>query len=182
MDVRSSNLTSRCHISLSYIINFVINANHPRSQPTPSHCTTCQYVECFFLLLMPLVECWCVYMPHCPWRPSGVDHIIEMLHFVWFHSVTCYTNLIVSCIHVNTTKLRNITCTLVATAFILRSLECIIRRVAITRFVFHVPQLLPTKFTQQIFCCISKSTTKHQQQTHGKSYLPSFSYGYQSAC
>ena len=42
-----------------------------------------------------------------------------------FHRVTWYTNSIVCCIHVNTTKLRNITCTLVATCVILRSLECI---------------------------------------------------------
>jgi hypothetical protein len=47
-----------------------------------------------------------------------------MLHFVLFHNVTCYTNSIVSHIHVNTTKLYNITCTLVATCVILRSLEC----------------------------------------------------------
>ena len=39
-----------------------------------------------------------------------------------FHSVTCYTNSIVSRIHVNTTKLRNIMRTLVATCVILRSL------------------------------------------------------------
>ena len=42
-----------------------------------------------------------------------------------FHSVTCYTKSIVSRIHVNTTKPRNITCTLVATSVILRSLEFI---------------------------------------------------------
>ena len=41
-----------------------------------------------------------------------------------FHSVTCYTKSIVSRIHVNTTKLRNITCTLVATCVILPTLEC----------------------------------------------------------
>ena len=41
-----------------------------------------------------------------------------------FHSVTCYTNYVLSRIHVNTTKLRNITCTLVATGVIQRSLEC----------------------------------------------------------
>jgi hypothetical protein len=132
MDVHSSNLSPYCHISLSYITNFVINANHQRSQPTPSHCAMCQYVEChlfilILLLLMPLIECWCVHMPHCPGRPSGVNthHIIKMLHFVLFHSVTCYTNYIVSHIHVDIAKLRNITCTLVATSMILWSLECI---------------------------------------------------------
>ena len=41
-----------------------------------------------------------------------------------FHSVTCYTNSIVSRIHVNTPKLRTITCSLVATCVIPRSLEC----------------------------------------------------------
>ena len=43
------------------------------------------------------------------------------------HSVTSYTNSIVSCIHVNTTKLRNITCTLVVTGVMLRTSECIYR-------------------------------------------------------
>ena len=41
------------------------------------------------------------------------------------HSVTCYTNSIVSRIHVNTTKLRNIMCTLVATCVVLQSLNCV---------------------------------------------------------
>ena len=49
-----------------------------------------------------------------------------MLHFVLFHNVTCYTNSLLSHIHVNTIKVRNITCTLVATCLILRSLECTI--------------------------------------------------------
>jgi hypothetical protein len=75
---------------------------------------------------MPLVECWCMHMPHWPGRPSGVDHttFFNMSHFVLFHSVTCYTKSLVPRIHVNTTKLRNITCTLVTTGVILRSLEC----------------------------------------------------------
>ena len=66
-----------------------------------------------------------------------------------FHGVTWYTNSIVSCICVNTTKLCNITCTLVATSVIVRSLECIhthlnliqhlhMRREAIKNGEFHV--------------------------------------------
>ena len=115
-------------------MNFVINANHQRSQLTPLHCVVCQYVEChllililIFLLFMPLVECWCMHMSHCPGWPSEVDHTtpFNMLHFMLFHNFTCYTNSLVSHIHVNTTKLHNITCTLVATDVILRSLDCI---------------------------------------------------------
>ena len=55
---------------------------------------------------------------------SKPHHIIRMLHFC-YSIVSSYTKSIVSRNHVNTTKLRNITCTLVVTCVKLRSLECI---------------------------------------------------------
>ena len=62
----------------------------------------------FFLrVLESLVECWCTHMPHRRGRPSGVDHTNG-------GERRMNSNSIVSHIHVNTGKLCNITCTLVA--------------------------------------------------------------------
>jgi hypothetical protein len=83
---------------------------HPRVAP----CVNMWSVFFFFFLchLLNVGACIC----HILWEGQG--------EWTTLHSVTCYTNSIVSRIHLNTTKLCNITCTLVATDVILRSLEC----------------------------------------------------------
>jgi hypothetical protein len=89
--------------------------------------------------------CWNVgaCISHIAWEGhkwSGPHHTtphhnIKMLHLVVFHSVTCYTNSIASCIHINTTNLRNITYTLIATSVILRSLESL--SLSLAWLIFH---------------------------------------------
>ena len=56
-----------------------------------------------------------------------MHHVVIIVYhynvdFVLFHNVTCADSLL-SCIHVNTTYLLDITCTLVATCVILGKLE-----------------------------------------------------------
>jgi hypothetical protein len=94
---------------------------HPRIAPSVNMWSV------FFFFFCHFVECWCVRPPHHPGKAkcSGPHHTIKMLHFMLFRSVTRYTNSTTSRIHVNTTQLRNITCTLIAIGVILRSLECI---------------------------------------------------------
>ena len=72
---------------------FDIKRNHQIILTTLSHASHCHH---------------CNYYHYC-----NVD-------FVLFHNVTCYNTFFLSRIHVNTTKLLNITCTLVATSVILR--------------------------------------------------------------
>ena len=84
-----------CYISLPYIMGFDIKIMHLRFQSTHSHGLCCHH--------------FCHY--------CNVDVVL-------FHNVICYTNSLLSCIHVNTTNLLNFTYTLVATCVILERLEC----------------------------------------------------------
>ena len=81
------------------------------------------FIFFFFFLCHLLVHVYVISPGKVKW--SGPHHTIKLWYFGLFHNVTCYTKYMVSHIHVNTRKLRNITCTLIATGVILRSLECI---------------------------------------------------------
>ena len=59
------------------------------------------------------------------WISLLVVTLLCNVDFVFFHNVTCYTTSLLSCIHVNTTNLLNIMCTMVATCVLSRRLECI---------------------------------------------------------
>ena len=95
----------RRHISLTYIMGFDIKVIHQRVQTTLSHASRCHPCQC-----------------------CNVD-------FARFHSVTHYASSLLSCIHVNTTYLLNITCILVTTSMLLgRSLECICNETALLHY------------------------------------------------
>ena len=96
MNVLSLNLAPCYHISLPCIMGFDNKINHQRIQTTRSHVSCCHH---------------CSYCHYC-----DVD-------FVLFRNVTCYTNSMLSHIHINTTLFLNTTCTLVATSVVLWSLE-----------------------------------------------------------
>jgi hypothetical protein len=58
--------------------------------------------------------------------------------FMLFHNITCYTNSLLSHIHVNTTNLLNSKCTLVATSMILERLEYFMNLKVITLCVYFM--------------------------------------------
>ena len=101
-----------------WILSLMQTTQEVNPHPHIATCVNMGSVFFFFFFLSHLFKCWCMCPPYRLGRPSGVDHIsvgdrrtnLNCPHicFVLFHNVTCYTNCIVSRIHVNTTKLRNI--------------------------------------------------------------------------
>ena len=69
------NLPPCCHVSLSYVMGLDIELIHQRMQTTRLHASRCYH--------------------HYYCRYGNVD-------FMLFHNFTCYTNSLLSCIHVNT--------------------------------------------------------------------------------
>ena len=161
MDVSSSNLIPYCHILslISQNLSFMQTTKevnpHPRIVPCVNMWSV-TFLFLFFFFLCHLLNVGACIRHITQEFPSGVEHTsvgdkrtnsnCPHISFVLFHSVTCYTDSIVSHIHVNTTKLRNITCTLVATSVILRGLECtrftliwIRRYIERMRWIHHLP-------------------------------------------
>jgi hypothetical protein len=90
----------------------------------PKSCTKCfstSWTVQSYHKLCIVVKLWEII---CVIKYEIINFINTMLHFVLFYNVTRYTDSLLSRIHVNTTKLWNIMCTLVATCVIARSLEC----------------------------------------------------------
>jgi hypothetical protein len=95
----TGSFVTNCQFSpIIDIMNCVINASHQISQPTPSHCAMCQYVECHLLILVlvlfPHVKCWCMHMPHRPGRPSGADLTTSLKCCTLCYSIVSHATLI----------------------------------------------------------------------------------------
>ena len=82
------------------------------------------FFSCCHLLNIDACICHIVWEGQVEWTTPHHTTPLKCCTFVLFHSVTCYTNSTVSRIHINTIRLRNITCALVATGVTLRSVEC----------------------------------------------------------
>ena len=97
---------------ISQVLSLVQATKEVNSHPRIALCVNMWSVFFFFFFVL-----------------SGVDHTNEDERKMnsKFHSVTCYTNSIVSRIHVNTKKPRNIMCTLVATCVIQQSFRVYLR-------------------------------------------------------
>ena len=95
-DVHNLNLFPCCHIFLPYMMSLTLKQSIKAFNPH-LHASCCHHYH---------------YYHHC-----NVDQVL-------FPNIIYCTYALLSCIHVNTTCLLNITCTLVATCLIFERLEC----------------------------------------------------------
>ena len=98
---------------ISQFLSLMQTTKEVNPNPHIAPCVNMWSVTFFFLcLLLNVGACICHIAGegHVEW--TAPHHTIKMLHFVLFHSVTCYTNSLVSRIRVNTTKLHTIMCTI----------------------------------------------------------------------
>ena len=120
-DVCSSNFTPNCHISLPYITKFVINATTKEVNPHPciAPCINMWSVTFLFFHLLNVGACICHIARESQVEWTTPHHSnVALCVIPYRHKLHCS---IVSRIHVNTTKLCNITCTLVGPGVILQS-------------------------------------------------------------
>ena len=127
MDVLSLNLPPCYHISVPHIMVFDNKVSHQRIHTTHSHASHCHHCN----------NCNC----------CNVD-------FVLFHNVTWYTNSILSCIHVNTTNILNVTYTLVAPCMTIGRWECNYRYVILDFDLLYLIDIPYNLFL--ILCTCSK--------------------------
>ena len=135
--VQVSLLIVTCHSLISQDLSLMPTTKEVNPHPCIAPCINMWSITFLFLFflffschLLNVVACIChiTREGQVKWHTSVGDGRTNSnsshISFVLLHNVTCYTKSIVSRIHGNTTKLHNITCTLVATGVILRSLEC----------------------------------------------------------
>ena len=129
-------LLSLSYISKSYRTD-VLNLNLP-----PYYHISLPYVMGFDIkVIHQRIKTTHSYASHCHY--SNVD-------FVLFHNVTCYNNSLLSCIHVNTTCLLNITSTLVAIGVLLGRLECSLGHTKLDIYLVYTSFLTRLIFVDQI--------------------------------
>jgi hypothetical protein len=94
---------------------------HPHIVPCVNLWSATFFVFFFLCHLLNVDACICHITREGQVKWTTPQHTIKMLHFVLLHNVTCYIDFIVPHTMLNTTKLHNITHTLVAAGVILQS-------------------------------------------------------------
>ena len=128
--VQVSHLVVTCLSLISRVLSLMQTTKEVNPHPHIAPCVNMWSVNFLFLFLIFFLchllnvgACMCQIARELKAKWSGPHQQTWEDDEFKFHSVMCYTNSLVSCIRVNTTIPRNITCTLVATC-VIQSLEC----------------------------------------------------------